>query len=109
MTVCLCSLVVCEVVLSKQSLTRGTRSPEGFSRLQVQAAAPRQPNSLLAHDFHEAFNVEEIPSATATATATATASVLCICPALVLPYDRNYALDKAAVPQLITSWPNAAI
>jgi hypothetical protein len=26
-----------------------------------------------------------------------------------LPYDRNYALDIAAVPQLITSWPNAAI
>jgi hypothetical protein len=26
-----------------------------------------------------------------------------------LPYDENYALDKAAVPQLITSWPNAAI
>jgi hypothetical protein len=89
--------------VSKQSPTSGRRSPEGFARLQVQAPPPRQPNSLLAHDFHEAFNVEEIP------TATATASVLCICPALVLLYDRNYALDKAAMPELITSWPNAAI
>jgi hypothetical protein len=73
-----CAVWFVKLSLSKQSLTRGRRSPEGFSRLQVQAA-PRQPNSSLAHDFHEAFNVEEIP------TATATASVLCICPALVRP------------------------
>jgi hypothetical protein len=104
LTVCLCSLV-CEVVRLQAVSQKRQKISRRLCSLAGPSSNTHQPNSLLAHDFHEAFNVEEIP----TATATATASVLCICPALVLPYDRNYALDKAAVPELITNWPNAAI